>query len=263
VGLWHEQSREDRDLFVTINFANIQPGMEHNFNQHITDGDDFGSYDYGSIMHYPRTAFSVDGSETITPIDPAAVIGQRTALSPGDIAAANSMCQTPTIKEAPKDPIIDTLKEPPRDTVKEVSKDPIIDTLKEPPRDTVKEVSKDPIIDTLKENIRDTIKEAVFDPRGTFAERVNPVNPVVPGLGLGGQQGQLPFAAVTSHHAPGAANSVYAAQGDPNTQITELDAQLQQLAELLSQADAQREGLQAAYDELTAALAAAIQAAGG
>ena len=69
VGLWHEQSREDRDAFVTIDFGKIEPGAEHNFNQHITDGDDVGAYDYGSIMHYPRDAFSIDGSDTITPID--------------------------------------------------------------------------------------------------------------------------------------------------------------------------------------------------
>jgi hypothetical protein len=279
VGLWHEQSREDRDAFVTINWAKIQPGMEHNFNQHITDGDDFGPYDYGSIMHYPRDAFSVDGSDTITPVDPAAVIGQRTALSPGDIAAANSMCRPPTIKEAPKDPIKegpkdpifdtfkepprDTFKEPPRDTVKEVAKDPIFDTFKEPPRDTVKEVAKDPITDTVKENVRDTIKEVALDPGGTFAERVTPVNPVVPGLSVGSQQGQLPFAAITSHQAPEAVYSAFGAQADPGAQIAELDSQLQQLAGMLAQLDAQRDELQAAYDELAAALAAAVQAAGG
>jgi hypothetical protein len=94
VGLWHEQSREDRDLFVTINWANIQSGMEHNFDQHITDGDDLGAYDYGSIMHYPRTAFSVNGQETITPVDANAQIGQRTGLSAGDIAAVNAMYPT-------------------------------------------------------------------------------------------------------------------------------------------------------------------------
>jgi len=92
VGLWHEQSRNDRDTFVTINWDKIIPGREHNFNQHITDGDDIGVYEYGSIMHYPRVAFSTDGSETITPTDPAAVIGQRNGLSAGDIAAANSIC---------------------------------------------------------------------------------------------------------------------------------------------------------------------------
>jgi hypothetical protein len=95
VGLWHEQSREDRDLFVTIQFANILPGAETEFTQHIVDGDDVGAYDYGSIMHYPRNAFSVDrndpAKETIVPIDATAQIGQRTALSAGDIAAANSL----------------------------------------------------------------------------------------------------------------------------------------------------------------------------
>lgn len=49
IGLWHEQSREDRDAFVTINWENILEGHEHNFNQHISDGDDVGAYDYGSI----------------------------------------------------------------------------------------------------------------------------------------------------------------------------------------------------------------------
>lgn len=92
-GLWHEQSREDRDHFVTINFANIQSGLEHNFDQHITDGDDIGPYDYGSIMHYPRNAFAVDPNvDTITPKpDPSVQIGQRTGLSAGDIAAINSL----------------------------------------------------------------------------------------------------------------------------------------------------------------------------
>ena len=94
VGLWHEQSREDRDLFVTIHWDRIEPGFEHNFDQHITDGDDVGAYDYGSIMHYTRDAFSIDG-DTITPVDPNATIGQRTALSAGDIAAANSFCRRP------------------------------------------------------------------------------------------------------------------------------------------------------------------------
>ncbi len=92
VGLWHEQSREDRDTFITVNFANVIPSAVHNFFQHISDGDDVGAYDYGSIMHYPRTAFSVNGQDTIVPTDPNAQIGQRNELSPGDVAAANSLC---------------------------------------------------------------------------------------------------------------------------------------------------------------------------
>lgn len=92
VGLWHEQSREDRNNFVTVNFPNIEPGREHNFNQHITDGDDVGPYDFHSIMHYPRTAFSRNGMDTITPVG-GQQIGQRTGLSPGDVAAVRFMYQ--------------------------------------------------------------------------------------------------------------------------------------------------------------------------
>lgn len=91
VGLWHEQSREDRDMFVRINWANIQPGLEHNFDQHITDGDDLDGYDYGSIMHYPRTAFSGNGEDTIVPLTPGAQIGQRTNLSAGDVEGVHQM----------------------------------------------------------------------------------------------------------------------------------------------------------------------------
>lgn len=91
VGLWHEQSREDRDHFITINWANIKAGEEHNFNQHIADGDDIGDYDFDSIMHYSTTAFSVDGaSPTIVTIGGQA-IGQRNGLSPGDIAAVRAL----------------------------------------------------------------------------------------------------------------------------------------------------------------------------
>ena len=90
VGLWHEQSREDRDRNVRINWANIQAGQEHNFNQHITDGDDIGAYDFGSIMHYGPTAFTSNGQPTIVTLGGQA-IGQRTGLSAGDIAAVTAM----------------------------------------------------------------------------------------------------------------------------------------------------------------------------
>lgn len=102
IGFWHEHSREDRNAFVTIHWDKIIPGYEHNFNQQIADGDDVGAYEYGSIMHYSRDAFSIDGSDTITPTDPSASIGQRTGLSPGDIAAANTLCPLVVCPAAPK-----------------------------------------------------------------------------------------------------------------------------------------------------------------
>ena len=99
VGLWHEQSREDRDQFVTVNWANIEPAQRHNFDQHISDGDDVGGYDYGSIMHYGATAFGIPGANgrpqvTLTPtrpLPPGVMIGQRGGLSIGDRAAVAQM----------------------------------------------------------------------------------------------------------------------------------------------------------------------------
>ena len=94
LGLWHEQSREDRDAHIVVHWDNIQSGREHNFNQHITDGDDYGAYDYGSIMHYPGTAFSKNGQPTITTIPPGISIGQRNGLSDHDIATIHAMYTT-------------------------------------------------------------------------------------------------------------------------------------------------------------------------
>jgi len=94
VGLWHEQSREDRDAYIRIIWENIIQDMAPNFDQHITDGDDIGEYDYGSIMHYPANAFSVDLADptklTIIALG-GQPIGQRLALSPGDIAAVAAL----------------------------------------------------------------------------------------------------------------------------------------------------------------------------
>jgi len=90
VGLWHEQSREDRDGFVEIRRENIMPDRAHNFDQHIGDGDDFNAYDFGSIMHYPRNAFSKNGADTIVPRT-GANIGQRLTLSDGDVEAVHAM----------------------------------------------------------------------------------------------------------------------------------------------------------------------------
>ncbi len=246
VGLWHEQSREDRNTFVRIEFANIDPAMQHNFLQHITDGDDLGPYDYGSIMHYPPTAFSINGQPTIVALQtlpPGVVMGQRTGLSPGDIGGVHMMYPGVT-KPAPKDPIVDTLKEvgkdPIRETVKEARKDPTIDTLKEVPkdpiRDTLKEAGKDPIRDTLKEvgkdPIRDTLKEAGKDPiSDTIFERTGPPRP-------GPAAEASPYILETPSRAGGGYDMA-----------ADAAAQVQQLGEALAVLEQQQAELLAAYDE--------------
>ncbi|GIY10626.1 astacin-like metalloprotease toxin 1 [Caerostris darwini] len=65
LGFYHEQSRSDRDDYLTIYFENVQKGMEFNFaklnpNQNIL----YTTFDYGSIMIYGNDAFSKDGKST-------------------------------------------------------------------------------------------------------------------------------------------------------------------------------------------------------
>lgn len=54
LGMWHEQSRTDRDNFVRIVTSNIQAEMIDNFNKlSQSEINTFGlQYDYGSVMHY-------------------------------------------------------------------------------------------------------------------------------------------------------------------------------------------------------------------
>jgi astacin len=101
VGLWHEHSRSDREQFVDIVWENIQEGLEFNFTQHISDGDDIGGYDYSSIMHYPALAFSANGQPTIVPKS-GAVIGQRNGLSELDVAAVQAMYPDLPVPQPPE-----------------------------------------------------------------------------------------------------------------------------------------------------------------
>ncbi len=94
LGLFHEQSREDRDNHITVNWENIKDDYKFAFDKHIDDAFDVGAYDYGSIMHYRSTSFSKNGKATITPKIMGVNIGQRTGLSAGDIAAINKLYYT-------------------------------------------------------------------------------------------------------------------------------------------------------------------------
>jgi hypothetical protein len=94
IGLYHEQQRNDRDTWIRINWTNIEPSAVSNFSQYLSSGIDVGEYDYCSIMHYPRTAFSKPPGnlETITPLRAGAeCMGQRTGLSAKDIQAVKQV----------------------------------------------------------------------------------------------------------------------------------------------------------------------------
>ncbi|XP_068449893.1 zinc metalloproteinase nas-8-like [Clinocottus analis] len=90
LGFWHEQSRNDRDAFVKINFGNILQGQERNFGRWETNNLNV-PYDYGSVMHYAPTDFSKNSGHTIVPLDSSAQIGQRDGMSENDILKINKL----------------------------------------------------------------------------------------------------------------------------------------------------------------------------
>jgi len=69
LGFFHEQSRPDRDGYVSIYQQNIMNGMGFNFNKQ-KNIDSLGTkYDLSSMMHYSATAFSKNGQRTIVTKD--------------------------------------------------------------------------------------------------------------------------------------------------------------------------------------------------
>jgi hydrogenase maturation factor HypF (carbamoyltransferase family) len=95
LGIYHMQSATERDEYVRIVWDNIQAGTQNNFNTYSADViSQFGvEYDYGSMMHYSRTAFSINGSDTIVAIRDLGdnIMGQRLRQSDKDIARINNM----------------------------------------------------------------------------------------------------------------------------------------------------------------------------
>ncbi len=95
IGLWHEQSRVDRDTYITINYENVQSGREHNFHTYSQQGLDGAEYtsslDLGSIMMYGSYSFSSNGKPTIVKKDGNTFSVQRSGLSSGDKTGINNM----------------------------------------------------------------------------------------------------------------------------------------------------------------------------
>ncbi len=85
LGYWHEQSRSDRNTYVQINWGNIPADKEHNFDiQSGGSSNEYGPYDFDSVMHYGECAFTQCGG---CPLDPNCLENGRTitVLPPNDV----------------------------------------------------------------------------------------------------------------------------------------------------------------------------------
>lgn len=97
LGFYHTQSAYNRDEYVLIKWENIDENAKHNFDKQsnktttLFDLD----YDYGSVMHYGSKGFSINGQDTIVPLQEGVVIGQREKISELDIRRLNKMYNCP------------------------------------------------------------------------------------------------------------------------------------------------------------------------
>nr|XP_056716063.1 astacin-like metalloendopeptidase [Euleptes europaea] len=103
LGFWHEHCRADRDKYISISWNDILTGFEINFMK-SWNTNMLVDYDYSSVMHYGRNAFSMTGLPTIIPLSSShAFLGQRWNLSRSDVARVNKLykCSQGTLQPVP------------------------------------------------------------------------------------------------------------------------------------------------------------------
>lgn len=88
MGFYHEHNRADRDNYIKINWGNISAGWRGQYQKvNNRNSKSFGSYDFESIMHYPRDNGNFD---CYTPND-CNKVGNRSYLSKLDINGINQL----------------------------------------------------------------------------------------------------------------------------------------------------------------------------
>ncbi|XP_002153855.2 zinc metalloproteinase nas-4 isoform X1 [Hydra vulgaris] len=111
LGFHHEQTRPDRDSFVTIVKSNISPGTYFNFEkENARDINSYGSpYDYLSMMHYSWNAFAVNtNSPSIITLNKEYQyhIGQDEGFSRSDVIQLNKMYRCSGSYPTPPDYVV-------------------------------------------------------------------------------------------------------------------------------------------------------------
>ena len=85
VGVWHEQTRPDRDTYVNVNYGAVIKGSRGNFDKLLDDNQVLSPYDYASVMEYPAFSFSRNGEPCIETIPAGIPLSNSGGYSPADI----------------------------------------------------------------------------------------------------------------------------------------------------------------------------------
>ncbi len=109
LGVWHEQSRSDRDTYISVDYGNIKTEYRSQYDKHVSDGALVGGYDYCSVMHYPAKGggMAIDNAKPIIKLlqnFPSCIvqidavqgagvsgIGQDSGVSDGDFATIRAL----------------------------------------------------------------------------------------------------------------------------------------------------------------------------
>jgi len=113
LGMWHEQSREDRNQYIRVNYENILTRYAYNYDIVVGSAAQ-GPYDFESVMHYDQCGFAScacpsSTCRTMTALPPYEAyqnsLGQLSHLSDGDRAGLVSRYGESICVSFPQDPV--------------------------------------------------------------------------------------------------------------------------------------------------------------
>ncbi len=85
VGVWHEQTRPDRNTYVNVNYGAIIKESRSNFDQPLDNDQELTPYDYASVMEYPAFSFSRNGEPCIESVPAGMPLSNPNGYSAADI----------------------------------------------------------------------------------------------------------------------------------------------------------------------------------
>lgn len=97
LGLYHTQSRIDRDLYVDVDVTALSDvnALRDQYTPDLNNSQDLGPYPYDSVMHYSGEYFAADDQYVIQTIPRGIPIGDRQELAPSDRDAINRLYGSP------------------------------------------------------------------------------------------------------------------------------------------------------------------------